>query len=717
MEADRMMKKRILILVTLLICLAALPALAEDVCKFDRTVTTLFEGDTLQTVLILEGAPAGGTVTYSSSATHNGVVDENGLVTGVSKGSTTITATVKTEKRTYKATIQLNVLRRVTDIAVAEDKLALFLPTSPEVAGLLAADLIHHPETGEVLDEAAMTRVLVLRLGANQSLQATCSPKDANDRTFVITSSDNTVVRVSGTTLQPKSAGECTITVASKQNPEVCQTYHALVIQPVTRLQITADAKSAYVGYTLPLYVTYTPENASIQAVTWYSSNTKVATVDENGVVTGVSKGSATIKATASDGSGRNTSYTVTIMQQPESISLKEDEISVSMGSYKTLSATVLPASANDKKVVWSSSDESVATVNQSGRVTPVAPGKCTVTCRSEDFPQVYTTARVTVLQPVTKIVFTQDEIALPVDSSVQVFWEVYPLTATNQSVTFSSNKPSIATVDEYGMITGHKRGECYITVKAADGSGRQDSIKVSVEQPVEGVYMENDTLMVGVNESATAYARLEPADASNTRMTWTVEDDSIAQVRGNTNRATVTGLRWGTTTITGTTQDGGYTTTATVKVGNFDKALEITDFYLNQNVIKIMVRNISNMNITRFYFTISCYDKEGQPLPCTEDGSNTFDGYYRYNTLYEGDYTEHGRFTFSDFVQPEEMIAKVTMQITGYSTDEGYSRDIRESRQVVVEFLTTSYVGEVIEPEPDDNIDSDDDVFIRPKQ
>ncbi|MBE5804011.1 MAG: hypothetical protein E7316_05805 [Clostridiales bacterium] len=700
------MKKRFVILLSLALCLITLPALAANVIKFDRTTTTLFEGETLQTKLILEGEPATGTVTYTSGATHNAVVDKNGLVTGVSKGGATITATVKTEKRTFKATIQLNVLRKVNEITVKEEQLNLLLSTDPLVAPLLSVDesQAQQPDEGNQLitpiqpTEPKEEKVLVLRLGQNKSVQASCMPTDANNRKFTLSSSDESIVRASGNTLQPKSAGECVVTVASAQNPEVNVAYRTIVVQPVTRVQLSAPSKFTYVGHTLQLTPTYSPENASIKGVSWTSSNTKVATVDANGVVTGVTKGSATIKATAVDGSGRNASFTVTVQQQPESITLKETDVVVNMGSYRTMQATVLPNNTNNKKVVWSSSDESVAKINSSGRITPVAVGTCTITCQSADFPNVSATATVNVHQLVTKIEFAEKEVSFDVNTTLQVFWQVSPQTATNPAVSFSSSKESIATVDQNGLISGHKRGECYITAKAKDGSGKTARIKVSVLQPVEGVHMKNDTLSVGVNESIYAKAVLEPADASNTNMTWTSADTSIATVKGTRTNPAVTGHRWGTTTITGVTQDGGYSTSATVKVGNYDKALKITDLYLKDNQIKIVVRNESNMNITRFYYTIRCYDFEDTPIVCHENGGSSFDGSYRY-TLYEGDNTTHGRFHFGDFVQPKTEIARVTMQITGYSTDEGYFRDIAESKQVVYEYKTSAFVGKPEEP------------------
>lgn len=677
--------KRFLLLALALCCLAV-PALADNVCKFDRTVTTLFEGETLQTSLLLEGDPAAGEVTYSSNSEKRALVDANGLVTGVSKGDVTITAQVKTEKRTFKATIPLKVLRKVTTIEVTESKLNLLSSEDALIAPLLNADV----------QPSAPENVLVLRLGKNQSIQATCLPKDASNRKFTLSSSDETIVRVSGSTLQPKAVGECTITIASTQNPEVSQTYRTLVVQPVTRLQITGE-KATYVGGTVTLSPVFSPENASIQAVTWTSANEKIATVNDSGVVTGLAKGTATIKATAVDGSGKAASFKVTVQQQPESITLNETSLVINMGSAKNLKATVAPSNTNNKKVTWSSSDESVAKVNASGRVTPVSVGSCTITCQSVDFPSVSASAQVKVNQLATKVTFAENSASLNVNTSLQVFWEVQPQAVTNPSVTFSSNKENVATVDANGLITGHQRGECYITVKTADGSNKSDRIKISVLQPVEGVHMKNDTPTVGVDESIRATAVLEPENASNNGMSWFSADPTIATIKGGNNRPVITGRRWGSTTITGTTEDGGYTTSATVNVGNYDKALKITDLYLNNNQIKMVVNNESNMTIARFYFLVCCYDAQDNPIVCHENGGNSFEGSYRY-TLYEGDNTTHGRFYFGDFVQPETPIARVTMQITSYSTDDGFFRDIDEEDQTVVEYKTVDFVGKPVE-------------------
>ena len=303
-------------------------------------------------------------------------------------------------------------------------------------------------------------------------------------------------------------------------------------------------------------------------------------------------------------------------------------------------------------------------------------------------------TATVQVQQPVTRVAFTEKSISFDVNTTFQSYYEIEPSTATNQGVTFSSSNEKVATVDQNGVITGHMKGACTITVKTTDGSNRKGTLKVSILQPVTGVHMSKAEYRVGIDESTRIRAILEPTNASNTNMSWSIADTSIATVRGGSNRPLITGKSWGTTTITGTTEDGGYTTSATIHAGNYDKAVVITDLYVSDNKIKIVAKNKSDMNITKFFFTVTCYDMLGNPAVCNTDGSALFTGSYRY-TLYEGDSTTHGRFTFDNYVDPDVALGRVTITITGYRTDDGYSRDIAPEKQTVVEYINPLYTGE----------------------
>ncbi len=670
------MKRLIPLILTVMLLLCCLPgaALAENRFYFDKEFNTVFEGEELQLVLNREGDCAeDGTLTFKSSNKKVATVDENGVVQGLSKGTVTITATLKGAKRSWTAQLSVTVARRVESIEVTNTSLKVYDSWDPIVADALDPSF---PDPN--------MPVLLVRKGKSITIAATCSPSTATNRRWKMTTSDDTVVRVSGTNMTGRSEGECIITVESVQNPEVSVSYRALVVNPVTRVRVSGDVKTVYIGESLVLNADITPAAATIQHVVWSSDRPDNASVDEFGVVTGVSKGSAVITAKAADGSGCYGSFTVTVRQQPEEITLNKTEVTLKAGNYVTITPTVLPSAVNDKSVTWSTSDASVAKVSTSGRVTAVSPGVAIITCESKTHPQIYAQAIISVYQPVTKIAFTDKNPYVAVGESIQLNWNVTPDTATDTSVTFSTNKENVLRVDQNGRVTGLKRGEAYVYATANDGSGKKGTIKVQVTQPVEGVTIKYDERTVGVGEKITNNAVFYPEDASITRMTWSVQDATIASVSGTGSKVTVTGRNWGETTVIGVTEDGSYVTTFDVKVGDVNKPLKITNLYVeNGDTIRIVTYNQSNLTITGFDFEIELYDAWGNPIPCnSRNGSNRFEG--RLNrTLEPGDSAGKGQYTFGkEFTRPDG-IGKVIMRIVSYETDDGSSRYVRtENRE-----------------------------------
>ncbi|GEM_PF-138186 len=659
---------------------------AQNKIAIDQNVKTLFEDETLQLSLTLSGDCENGTITWESGNERIASVDENGLVTGLRKGQSVITAICRMEKKTMRATITLTVQRKVTDITVQERRLTVLSRDDALLEGLLQMD--------------SDLPVLVINTGNSVWLDISAEPDSASNRRVTVTSSDTDVVRISEHTLNPRKTGECIVTLTSQLNPEVQKAYHVLVVQKVTGIKVSAEEKTTYVGGSIQMTAKVNPDTATIQDVIWKSENEKVATVDAHGLVTGHRRGQADITATAVDGSNRRGTFTVTVRQQAERIELNSYEETIAVGYNKTIRATVLPENANNKEVVWESSDTTVAKVNNNGYITPVRAGECEITARAKTDAAVFATARIRITQPVTKISFSDRELSVKVGETLQLRWFVEPADVTDPTLTFSSNNEKAAVVDSRGLVTGRARGDLTITAKATDGSNRYGRITIHVIQPVLGVHMQNDTIRVGVDEYYTLSAVMEPENANNRNMSWTIADEYFATIRGSNNRPVVTGRHWGTTTAHGITEDGGYEVDCTIQVGNYDKALKITDLYLQDNAVKIVVKNQSNMTVTRFYGQITCYDIYGQPLPCTTTGVNAFECAYG-ETMYEDDITRHGRFSFYGYQQPVEQIGRVTMCITGYVTDTGYSRNIREDRWDIVEFTAANYIGYVPVPDP----------------
>ena len=155
---------------------------------------------------------------------------------------------------------------------------------------------------------------------------------------------------------------------------------------PVTGVSVTPTAGSVTVGQTLTLTASVAPADATNKAVTWSSSSDSIATVSDEGVVTGVAEGDATITVTTEDG-GFTATCNVTVEAATVAVTgvtVSPTSDSITVEETLTLTATVAPENATNQTVTWSSSDDSIATV-EDGVVTGVAAGNATITVTTED--------------------------------------------------------------------------------------------------------------------------------------------------------------------------------------------------------------------------------------------------------------------------------------------------------------------------------------------
>ena len=194
--------------------------------------------------------------------------------------------------------------------------------------------------------------------------------------------------------------GRVTITVRATDGSGRIATCEVFVSSttPVKTLTITPETLDLHVGYSQQLTATITPEDAYTKTLQWMTSNSNVATVNSNGVVTGRGVGTATITAITTDGSNLSATCAVSVTTVPvESVTLNRTELEMNEGSSYTLSATVLPSDAYDRSLTWTSTNPSVATVNYNGRVTAVGIGSTIVTATTNDGTNISAACHVTV--------------------------------------------------------------------------------------------------------------------------------------------------------------------------------------------------------------------------------------------------------------------------------------------------------------------------------
>lgn len=158
--------------------------------------------------------------------------------------------------------------------------------------------------------------------------------------------------------------------------------------QTISVTGITLDKSSVELteGETATLSATIAPSNATNANYSWSSSDAAVASVN-NGTVTAVKAGKATITVKSEDG-GKTATCAVTVNAKiidVTGVTLDKSEASMLVGQSLTLVATIAPADATNKNVSWASSDETIATVDATGKVTAVKQGECTITVTTED--------------------------------------------------------------------------------------------------------------------------------------------------------------------------------------------------------------------------------------------------------------------------------------------------------------------------------------------
>ncbi|MEP0366353.1 MAG: Ig-like domain-containing protein [Cyclobacteriaceae bacterium] len=223
------------------------------------------------------------------------------------------------------------------------------------------------------------------------------------------------------------------------------------------------------------------PAHNTNKGLIWSSSDENIATVDDNGTVTGVALGEATITATTTDGSDVSGSFTVTVGPLlVTTISIEGASEMIHHGT-QNLTASVFPENANDKSHTWSSSNEAIAIVDESGNVTAVAVGNVTITATASDESAVTDTFDLTISPLLVASIKISGETEMKSGSSHTMSAEVLPENATNTTIIWESSQAQIASIDEQGLVMALEAGTTTITASAADESEISDEWSLTI--------------------------------------------------------------------------------------------------------------------------------------------------------------------------------------------------------------------------------------------
>ena len=521
------MQRRSISFFLFLLMFFSLGALAEEHLAFTEKSLTAYVGEAVQLPLNREAQG----VTFSSSHGSIAAADENGLLTPYKKGSVKIYAAVRGEDgKVQRATLMVTVKQRVSEITAQTDH---YVP-----------------------------------LGQTRNLEAEALPNTASNRKLHYVSSDESIATVNHRgAVTGHKLGQCTVTIQSEMEPSITLTCQITVVKPLTSIKVEIPrGTSIWAGETYQLSPQLAPADATHPRVIYESKNTRVATVDENGLVTGVGRGTATIMARTADGSRLSYSCRITVKQPPTAISLRQTSALLTPGGRLRVQATVKPANTNSTKVEWFSTDETVATVNQKGRIQAVGVGSCQIICRSVAFPMVQSAVDVVCRIPMTAISLNTDSLLMKAGETFQAAYTFEPMEATDRPMIWHSGNPAVATVDENGLITAHKAGNTAISVQNPEKKKLSDTILITVEQNAGTLTLKPDALTIGVGETKRLHGIITPRNADN-NLIWTVSDVSVASLAPNRATCMLTAKAPGSCVVTITSPDGSLTSQCLVTV------------------------------------------------------------------------------------------------------------------------------------------------------
>lgn len=273
---------------------------------------------------------------------------------------------------------------------------------------------------------------------------------------------------------------------ANLYSNSVSEESEAVIIpEPVTGIEVANDYQhmGLFVGGSGKIRYSVLPSNATNTNVTFKSLNEKVAIVDANGVVTGVSEGNADIVITTEEG-GFEAKCTVRVDGIDARGIERVGDKTVTMGLNQTrqLQVKITPSDTTNKNVQWTSSNNSVATVDSNGVVISKNSGSTIITATTHN--GLKTEFFIEVETPVTNITLNSNEINLNPGGTFKLDATVNPSNASNKNIKWISANESIATVDQSGNVTADVAGTTYISAVSADGKVVATST-VNVSKPV----------------------------------------------------------------------------------------------------------------------------------------------------------------------------------------------------------------------------------------
>ena len=427
---------------------------------------------------------------------------------------------------------------------------------------------------------------MILGINREKKIRAEVTPGYATNKNIVWSSSDESVMIVNNEGIIT-GIGEGTATLtATSEDGRFQATSEVTTYIPVDSISLSQKEITLYKGKSVSVTAETTPENAEHSELTWRTSSSPVAGFSSSGgnewkgntcTIYAIHGGSARISVTTAD--NELTEYcTVNVISPLKSLALNANNVKLEKGTGKRLFVFYNPSDSTETDVVWSSSDDDVASVDNYGNVKANNPGTATITVTSVDTNKT-ATCIVSVFIPVENVVLDQENLTLAKGSEKRLQATVSPSNATDKSIEWKSSDENIATVDQDGVVTAVGQGQAIITATSVDG-GFSSSCNVTVFIPVTGITLTRNEVVIVEGKTESLSATIQPLDATDKNIEWSSSDNEIVSVDQD---GLITAITPGKAVITATSSEGGHQASCEVEVLTAIKGIS-----LNQNELSL---------------------------------------------------------------------------------------------------------------------------------
>lgn len=510
-----------------------------DEISLNTTSLNMYTGSTYQ--LIANTTDKTSPVTWKSSDTKLAEVDENGLVTA--------------KKATGTKPVQIIATQVIDGV---EKSVVCSIYIQPAVTSVkLTPDNV------------------VLKIDEYETIKASVSPSGIAGTSLHWLSSDTSIFQITDSTdltvtIQAKAGGTAVLTALNAENIVVgyCKVTVNQEAQGIklsqTNIQVPMSQK------TYQLYATLTPDNTTNKEIIWASQNTKIVTIDQNGLVTFKSSGTATVSAQSADNPLLIAYCTITVEKSVSNVELDYHDVEMYTGETKRLSYRVYPENATYPEVIWTSFDTSVVTVDDSGMLTAKGPGTTQIMIMSVEDGSYYDICTVVVKQKATSVKMNYKELTMDRGEYFDMEVTITPINSTEASLIWESLNPKVATVSSTGRITARAEGTAIIAVRTQ--SGVTSYCTVTVLEPVISLELDPTDILIDVGEIFKIDPVFKPVAPTIQDVKWTSYNEDIATINA---LGEVEGISRGSTIVTCETVDGGYRAFCLIQV--MDPAMIVT--------------------------------------------------------------------------------------------------------------------------------------------